>query len=528
MADGKKNIAVKANIQEDYSSLLVDYGLTGHSVYETAPRHSIFYTQGGTPDSLIAPTDPYWFVKSGASQTGKEGFAELGIGQNTTFDQTDASLTAFIRAQLDSTSGEGEIKIKPSLWFYPSSEPITPQIGMVYFDTTAGELKVYSGTWQSLTTGSGMSAHDLTGSYHTEDATGGAGRFLKSDSDTTFSWQAHGLTASDVGAVDTTTYGSHDHSTGDPTQVSYTDLTNIPSTFTPTAHNLIDTTGHPVSGLTTGHFLKATGATTYAFGAHGLTASDVGAYTTAQTDTAIDTDISTHTSVASAHHNPVTVASAPLTLSTQEITFNYDTHHFQLSGNNIQLGTESPSSGEYLKWDGTNTVWETPPGAAETFKKDTTYYASHWVPIELIGFDSLNGSLGALTNVTGVFGKLMTQSSGFCGYFTGSVMCPDAKATSAEMRIWYKKTSGTTDLVAINTTVGYLQNGTTCAWNVSAAPGVNLYGTNQARYAPVSLSDADITGGGIFTFRFRFELLADNAVYILGVQIVFTEDHDGA
>ena len=46
---------------------------------------------------------------------------------------------------------------------------------------------------------------------------------------------------------------------------------------TPTAHNLIDTTGHPVSGLTTGHFLRATGATTYAFAAHGLTYSDVGA-----------------------------------------------------------------------------------------------------------------------------------------------------------------------------------------------------------------------------------------------------------
>jgi len=41
-------------------------------------------------------------------------------------------------------------------------------------------------------------------------------------------------------------------------------------------HNLIDTTNHPVSGLTTGHFLKATGADSYAFQAHGLTNSDVG------------------------------------------------------------------------------------------------------------------------------------------------------------------------------------------------------------------------------------------------------------
>ena len=46
---------------------------------------------------------------------------------------------------------------------------------------------------------------------------------------------------------------------------------------TPLAHAFIDTTGHTASGLTAGHFLKATAATTYAFGAHGLTYSDVGA-----------------------------------------------------------------------------------------------------------------------------------------------------------------------------------------------------------------------------------------------------------
>ena len=40
-------------------------------------------------------------------------------------------------------------------------------------------------------------------------------------------------------------------------------------------HNLIDTTNHPVTGLTTGHFLKATAATTYAFGAHGLASGDI-------------------------------------------------------------------------------------------------------------------------------------------------------------------------------------------------------------------------------------------------------------
>lgn len=42
------------------------------------------------------------------------------------------------------------------------------------------------------------------------------------------------------------------------------------------AHTLTGA-NHTATGLSTGHFLKATGATTFGFAAHGLTASDVGA-----------------------------------------------------------------------------------------------------------------------------------------------------------------------------------------------------------------------------------------------------------
>lgn len=41
--------------------------------------------------------------------------------------------------------------------------------------------------------------------------------------------------------------------------------------------HVLDSAVHSVSGLTTGHFLKATGAATFGFAAHGLTASDVAA-----------------------------------------------------------------------------------------------------------------------------------------------------------------------------------------------------------------------------------------------------------
>ena len=58
--------------------------------------------------------------------------------------------------------------------------------------------------------------------------------------------------------------------------------------------------------------------------------------------TAIDkfadsSNYSTHKSDNDAHHALVTVASAPLTLSTQEVTFNYDNTEFGLNGNDLQL-----------------------------------------------------------------------------------------------------------------------------------------------------------------------------------------------
>jgi hypothetical protein len=71
------------------------------------------------------------------------------------------------------------------------------------------------------------------------------------------------MTGANTFSLDTNTYSLSNH--------------NHDSVYASKMHNFIDTTNHPVSGLTTGHFLKATGATTYGFAAHGLTYTDVGA-----------------------------------------------------------------------------------------------------------------------------------------------------------------------------------------------------------------------------------------------------------
>ncbi|MFA5760164.1 MAG: hypothetical protein WC877_00115 [Dehalococcoidales bacterium] len=46
---------------------------------------------------------------------------------------------------------------------------------------------------------------------------------------------------------------------------------NLITGLAPTIHNLVDTTNHPVTGLTTGHVLQALSATTYGFGAISVT-----------------------------------------------------------------------------------------------------------------------------------------------------------------------------------------------------------------------------------------------------------------
>lgn len=95
--------------------------------------------------------------------------------------------------------------------------------------------------------------HNLVNTTHHPASGLTNGHFLKATGATTYAFGAHGLTKSDVGL------GNVD------------DLQQAPKT-----HNLINTTDHPVTGLTTGHFLKALTATTYGFAAHGLTKTDIG------------------------------------------------------------------------------------------------------------------------------------------------------------------------------------------------------------------------------------------------------------
>jgi len=83
------------------------------------------------------------------------------------------------------------------------------------------------------------------------------------------------------------------------------------SSSTPGAHQL-DGAAHTVSGLTTGHFLKATGATTFGFAAHGLTYSDVGADVAGAATSAV----SSHAALTTGVHGLAITAGQTLTVTT--------------------------------------------------------------------------------------------------------------------------------------------------------------------------------------------------------------------
>lgn len=117
---------------------------------------------------------------------------------------------------------------------------------------------------------------------------------------------------------------------------------NHTGVYATTIHNLIDTTNHPVSGLTTGHFLKATGATTYAFAAHGLTYTDVGA-------------------AANSHaHGDITsagaITSAAVTPGSSDYIVITDSSASNVLKRGVLIGTGTTT---YLRNDGT---WGTPAG----------------------------------------------------------------------------------------------------------------------------------------------------------------------
>jgi len=172
----------------------------------------------------------------------------------------------------------------------------------VNFDGTDFNVTENAGSdWFLIELAGGVVAHDLTGSSHTEDATGGVGNVLRASGATAFAWaqlghgdldsvtsdqhhaQQHTLSGADhtgdlaytqidaivdiagVGANNLLSRADHVHTDLDgSSKVTYTNLSSIPSTFAPTAH-ILSGADHTASGLTIGHAIMADSATSFSW-----------------------------------------------------------------------------------------------------------------------------------------------------------------------------------------------------------------------------------------------------------------------
>lgn len=168
---------------------------------------------------------------------------------------------------------------------------VTPNDKDVVYDTDLHKIFIGDGsTVGGLDISSGGSAHNVLSATHTDSLTGSVvagdmmygnstpkwarlakgsdGNFLKLASGYP-AWGAHGLTYSDVGAA----ASGHNHSgvyseVGHNHSGVYSEVSHTHSGIYATViHNFIDTTNHPVTGLTIGHVLTALSATTYGFAA---------------------------------------------------------------------------------------------------------------------------------------------------------------------------------------------------------------------------------------------------------------------
>ena len=254
-------------------------------------------TRGGTgADLSAAGADGGFVFRSGTalsvSSVLQQVSNRIGVGM--------VAPTAWVHLQ----AGAAAASSAP-LKFSTGTNLTTPENGALEFDgshlylTISGVRYQMDRTlWDDITSKPSTFApiaHDLVSSTHT--ATGlTTGHFLKATGATTFGFGAHGLSYGDVGAA----ASGHNHSgiyepvIGVGTSAQYwrgdKAWTTFPTSMTPTAHQL-DGALHTASGLTTGHFLKATGATTFGFGAHGLTCGDIGAAAAGHTHALTDANI---------------------------------------------------------------------------------------------------------------------------------------------------------------------------------------------------------------------------------------------
>lgn len=228
--------------------------------------------------------------------------------------------------------------------------------------------------------------------------------------------------------------------------------------------HVLDGADHTVSGLTTGHFLKATGATTFGFAVHGLTYSDVGAADAGHTHAF--SDHGALTGLSDDDHTDYLLATGARTGgSAQAQTFTYgmvvneggNNSDFRVEGDTdenvlvvdasadaVGIGTAAPQAPLHVSIDGTTiSAGMLASGDNLLLSNNSVVYSrivsasstANFAPI--LTFGRARGTLASPTIV---------QSGDLLGSFTAEGFDGSLKRTAASISFFVDGTPGASDM----------------------------------------------------------------------------------
>lgn len=229
----------------------------------------LYYGIVGTPSLLSAGTAGQ-VLKTNGADANPSWYTLDHVDLANKGTNTHAQIDTFVGSKA-AASGLASLNASSKVVEDPANSTSTPTASKIPIADAGGKLD----DWITYGTTSGTSCEGndarlsdaRTPASHTIEghtATVTVGKVLSGTGVNTFAWADPAPTWAQVSGKPSTFApivgtGATDACAGNDAR-----LTN---SRTPSNHNLVDTTGHPVSGLTSGHVLRATGATTYGFGA---------------------------------------------------------------------------------------------------------------------------------------------------------------------------------------------------------------------------------------------------------------------
>lgn len=164
------------------------------------------------------------------------------------------------------------------------------------------------------------------------------------------------------------------------------------------------------------------------------------------------------------------------------------------------------------------------------WKKATTYKKTHWFNPAMLTHDGNLGSMSAPDDRGGVMAAQIVRSGTTCRWFEFACFVEDAKATTVKVSIWYIRDHATPDAITVRYYSSFLNDGETMAYNLASnlTSGQTFTGNDQVRVFTITITDADLSGRGIFTWFMALEALLDSNSYLVGIAVEFTEDHAAA